>query len=341
MSKVYFKKVKYSDTDKVNAAVLELLKKIVEDEKLILDKKIALKVHFGEKGNETFISPKNFDSLINYLGSKKVEASFIETNALYRGERMTRDAHIALAREHGFTQLPIIIADGEHGENSVDVDINMKYFARCRIGREFSNYSQFIVLSHFKGHILAGFGGAIKQLAMGFAARGGKLDQHANSVPTLNPLKCVKCMTCTKHCPVDALDIGVIPRIRKNKCIGCATCIAVCPHKAIGINWLSTLPKTFKEKMCEYAFAAQKGKKNIYINFALNIAKGCDCDGSKMKPIAKDLGVFISLDPVAIDSACMDLVDESEGKKVFKGRSILDYAEQIGLGRKEYQLIEL
>ncbi len=341
-SKVYFKRVdSYEKTDEINKAVLELLKKFIDDEKIVLEKKTALKVHFGEKGNSTFIEPKNFESLIEFLKSKNIDASYIETNALYSGERMTKDYHIALAKEHGFTQLPIIIADGEKGEDYDEVEIDGKHFKKCKIGKRFSEFNQVIVISHFKGHMLAGYGAALKQLSMGCAARGGKLAMHANSFPLLNPLKCKKCMACTKQCPTDALAIGLVSHIKKDKCIGCATCIAVCSYGAIGINWMSTMPGTFKEKLVEYALAAQKGKNNIYLTFALNITHECDCMGTKMKTVAKDIGVFISKDPVAIDAACMDAVDKSENKKVFGGRSCIEYGASIGLGSKEYELEEI
>jgi uncharacterized protein len=342
MVKVYFKRIdSYEKTDEINKAVLDLLKKLIHDDKIVLEKKIALKVHFGEKGNMTFIEPKNFESLTNYLKENNVDTSYIETNVLYKGARMTKDDHTALAKEHGFTQLPIIIADGEHGEDYDEIGIDGKHFKTCKIGKKFSDYKQLIVVSHFKGHMLAGYGGAIKQLSMGCASRGGKLAMHANSFPLMNPLKCKKCMVCTKHCPTDALSIGTIPYIKKDKCIGCATCIAVCPHNAIMINWASTMPGTFKEKLAEYALAAQKGKHNIYLSFALNITGECDCMGTKMKIVAKDIGVFISTDAVAIDAACMDALDKSEGKKVFGGRSCIEYGASIGLGRMDYELEEI
>ena len=107
------------------------------------------------------------------------------------------------------------------------------------------------------------------------------------------------------------------------------------------VNWMSTMPKAFKEKLSEYAFAAQKDKKNIYLNIAANISSGCDCENRSMDLVAKDLGVFASTDPVAIDLACMDMVDKIEGRKVFKGRGIFKYAEKIGLGSCMYELVRL
>ncbi|MEI7961610.1 MAG: DUF362 domain-containing protein, partial [archaeon] len=197
------------------------------------------------------------------------------------------------------------------------------------------------VLAHFKGHMLAGFGGAIKQLSMGCAARAGKLAMHSKARPIINPLKCKKCMTCVKHCPTEACIISTIPHIDKKKCIGCAMCIAVCPYDAVGANWINTLPNEFNEKLAEYAYAAQKGKKVIYINFAVNITKECDCFGTPQKTIAADIGVLASTDPVALDKVCLDLLRKKEGKKLFNGDKTLEYAEKIGLGNTNYELIEI
>ncbi len=341
MNKVYFTPISdYSKTKDVSLAAKKLLKTIVKENNIKFEKEIPLKVHFGEKGNETFISPKNFEGIIDFLKEKKVSAFFTDTNVLYKGERTFSKTHIALAKEHGFTKLPIVIADGNHGENYSEIEINKKHFKKCKVGKVIANAKQLIVISHFKGHMLAGFGGAVKQLGMGCAARGGKLDMHAHAKPSLNPLACKKCMTCVENCPTDACIISTIPHIDYKKCIGCATCIAVCPHNAIKINWLSTLPKEFNEKLVEYAFAAQKDKQCIFIQFVFNITKDCDCEGKKMKLIAKDIGVLASTDPVALDRACLDLVTKNEGKRLFKGEEQLNYGKEIGLGETEYKLIE-
>ena len=340
---VYLSKINpYSKTKKIN----EMSKKLIEKVDPGFSGEIPLKVHFGEKGNVTYIKPENYEGIISYLTEKKCTPFFTDTNVLYRGERMTRDKHITLAKEHGFTQLDIKIADGEHGEEREFIEINKKHYKKCKIGKLIADSDQLLVIAHFKGHIMAGFGGAIKQLAMGCASRGGKLDMHANSKPFINPIACKKCMTCVANCPTDACIISKIPHIDKKKCIGCATCIAVCPHGAVKINWTSTLPKTFYEKLAEYALGATintngKKKKIIYINFVFNITKHCDCDGNKMEPIAKDIGVMASNDPVALDKACLDIIRKNEDKKMFRGDHTLEYAEKIGLGKREYILEEI
>ncbi|MBN2095367.1 MAG: DUF362 domain-containing protein [Candidatus Aenigmarchaeota archaeon] len=342
MARVYFRPVdSYEKTCEVSKAARGLLERVISEEKIPLEKSIPVKVHFGEKGNVTFIEPKNFKGLLDFLKEKKIDSCFIETNALYVGSRNTKEKHVQTALEHGFTALPIVIADGENGEEVSEVEINKRRFKKCKIGKAIAESRQLIVLSHFKGHSFSGFGGAIKQLGMGCSARSGKLDQHANSHPTLNPLKCKKCGLCVKNCPGDAIELGLVPRVNTKKCLGCARCISVCPNGAMDINWLSTMPKTFHEKLAEYAYAAHQGKKNIYISFLLRIAKDCDCWGCKQDIVAKDIGVFASTDPVAIDKACWDLLNKMEGRKVFGGEDIFEYAENIGLGTSQYELIEI
>lgn len=341
MANVYFKSADaYAKTDEVSGAGREVLERIIVEEKISLEPRIPLKVHFGEKGNRTYIGPENYDGVIDFLEQKGIECSFIETNVLYLGERTVRESHTALAKEHGFCRLPIIIADGEKGEDYAEIKIDKKHFRSCKIGRLIAEEKQLLVVSHFKGHMLAGFGGAIKQLGMGCAARPGKLDQHSSSRPLMNPLKCKKCGVCREHCARDAIELGLVPRINAKKCSGCAACIAVCPYDAVSVNWFATRPRVFREKLAEYAFAAHK-KNNIYVNFALNITKDCDCDGRAFSPIAADMGVFASTDPVALDAACFDMLNKREGKKVFGGEDIFSYAEEIGLGKREYELIVL
>lgn len=351
--KVYFKRIdSYSKTAEISKSAAELVQKIQKEESpLDFSKPIPLKVHFGEEGCTTFIEPKNFDELIDWLktNTKSPNAGypkvfFTDTNVLYKGKRTTKESHIALAEEHGFIKLPIIIADGNAGEENIEVDISnsgAKHFERCAIGKAIAKNDQLIVLAHFKGHMLAGFGGAIKQLAMGCAARPGKLAMHSQSRPVINPLKCKKCLECKGSCPAGAIIIDMLPRIDTKKCVGCAMCIAVCPHGAVGANWISTLPKEFNEKLAEYALAAQKGKKAIYLNFIFNVTKECDCMGTKQKPIMADFGIMASTDPVALDKACFDTLAKSEGKKPFKGENVFAYAEKIGLGSTKYELIEI
>lgn len=339
MSKVYFIKNTQSDYDKLGKDALDLLKKVVSETGHKFEKEVPIKVHFGEKGNKTFIPAKCYDEIINYLKENGVSPYYIETNVLYRGSRTTTDLHIEIAKSHGFTQIPIIIADGDIGTDYDEIEINKEYIKKCKIGKGYGRFKQFIVMSHFKGHIAAGFGGAIKQLAMGFAARGGKLEQHSGISPVVDENKCVSCGICVKKCNYGAIEIKDTAVIDGSKCIGCAGCIAVCPKGAISNTWGGS---HFLEKLTEYAYGASKDKDIIYITFVHNITEECDCVGAHMKPIVDNIGILAGKDPVALDTACLDLVQKSSGKKLFEmGRKSLLHAEKIGLGTMKYELIEI
>lgn len=346
MANVYYIKTNTNSTvENIQAITRKLLSTIIEKEKIEQEKTIPLKVHFGEKGNQTFIKPENYQGIIDFLNEQKITTSYIETSVLYGGQRHKAELHLKTALSHGFTQLPIIFADGKQGEAFAEVEINKKHFKTCKIGREFLNYKQVIVLSHFKGHQMAGFGGAVKQLSMGYASKGGKLAMHMGVKPKLKNNKCKQCNLCQKRCNENAITIGKKSFIDYEKCVGCGACVSACPHKAITIMTLKGIAnavwqgKAFKEKLVEYAYAAQLNRKNIYINFAMNITRGCDCEPRKMKSLIDDLGILISTDAVAIDRACYDLAKQKG--KAFKGLSQLSYAESIGLGTQKYNLIEI
>ncbi len=338
MGKVYFKKLNKLD-ESINDIVYNLLEKITSEEDIKLNGVIPIKVHFGEKGNTTFIKPKYFNGIKKYLTDYKLETCYIETNVLYKGSRTITSDHINTAIEHGFDDLDIVIADGEEENMYNEVVVNLKNFDKCKIGYKFKDYTNFIVVSHFKGHGMAGFGGAIKQLAMGFASRGGKLHQHSQSVPVINKDVCIGCGKCVRKCPVDAISLVNKKAIIDSKCVGCASCTTVCPVNAISNSWEVS---NFHEKLAEYAFAATRGKNNIYIQYAFDITKECDCHGVHMDPIAPNIGVFISTDPVSIDSATYDnFIKMTNSKDFSTGLITLNYADEIGLGSKDYELIEL
>ncbi len=345
-SNVYFHAVRNnSESETVSKISRRVLEALMEGEGITLEKKVPLKVHFGEKGNVTYIRPENYDGVIDHLRENNIDTCFMETCVLYGGQRYKRELHEKIALEHGFTRIPLEFADGEHGENFKEVEIGGKHFQTFKVGGGFLDYSQIIVLSHFKGHMLSGFGGAIKQLGMGFASKGGKLSMHMGEKPRIRNRKCVRCGLCVSRCNENALVIGKKSYIIKERCVGCGACMAICPSNAItvfsprsALKFLG-IGNPFIEKLVEGAYAAAKGKSNIYINYALSITRGCDCEPRKMKPVMEDMGIFASTDPVAVDSACFQMAG-SRGRK-FRGGKTFPYAESIGLGFSDYRLIEL
>ncbi len=347
MSNVYYRKIN-SETpvEEVQKITKELLNKIIEEENIKLEKEIPLKVHFGEAGNVTYLKSENYQGVIDFLKEKGIKTHYIETTVVYGGQRFKKELHLKTAKEHGFTNLPIEIADGDYGAEYAEIEINKKHFKTHKIGKAFTKYNQLIVLAHFKGHMLGGFGGAMKQLSMGHASKGGKLAMHMDIKPRIVQRKCVKCKMCQKACNENAITINDEESfIDHSKCVGCGGCVAICPKNAVSIISLKGIYRalfqreTFREKLIEGAYAASLNKKNIYMNFAMNITPGCDCEGRKMRILMDDIGIFVSTDPVAIDKACYDMV-AARGKR-FRGFKQFAYAEKIGLGTTKYKLIEV
>jgi hypothetical protein len=339
MNPILFKPYEGNDFDELGKIALDLLKNLSERSNFSFPEDIPLKVHFGEKGNKTYIPAETYTPMIDYFKNQGSNPLYIETNVLYRGARTTSTSHMELAKSHGFTQIPIVLADGETGIDYTEVEINKDFFSHCKIGKAFSNYDQYLILSHFKGHGLAGFGGALKQLAMGFASRSGKMAQHSAVSPVINSSKCIACGICVEKCDFDAINLTPKAVIDDEKCTGCAGCIAVCPEGAIRNKWDAS---NFLEHLAEYAYGASLGKRNLYISFLINITEDCDCIGSHMHPVAPNIGVLAGTDPVAVDSACLDLLQQTTDSKLFeKGRVTLVHAEKIGLGSSQYELIKL
>ncbi len=328
----------------------------------------ALKIHFGEKGNLAFLNPLWVKAIIEEVKSKKIFPFLTDSNTLYAGSRKNSLLHLKTAIENGFAysvmaNTPIIIADGLRGENEVEVDIGSDIFKKFHIAGEIANADSLLVVSHFKGHELAGFGGAIKNLAMGCASRRGKLAQHSTVSPKIKRKDCKACLKCLKKCPADAIEIvDNKAKINKERCIGCAECIVVCPEGAIRIQWDKNIPD-FLKGLVEYAKASLFNKKDkvFFVNFISNVSPLCDCLSFNDTPIVRDIGILASKNPVAIDKASIDLVNKESVLKdsvLFKdGEDIkdkfktlhpkvdwqihFDYAKEINFFSSEYELVHI
>ena len=329
----------------------------------------AVKVHVGERGNDTFMNPVLVRAVVDLVKKAGGKPFITDSNTLYKGSRHNAVDHMVTAIEHGFgyatVGAPFIVADGLRGGSLEDVVIGKKHFSSVKIASAIVAAQSLIVLSHFKGHELAGFGGAIKNLAMGCAPSQGKCDQHASRF-MVQPEHCIACGACLVNCPQDAIKFvpGLgdrkVASIDRSRCIGCGECLTVCKPKAVCINW-KTEVKPFNERMAEYALGAVTGKEHHtgYVNFLLDITPDCDCVPWSDAPLTPDIGILASTDPVALDSACLDLVNQAVGhshslldRKYLPGedkfRGVwqhtygdvqLEYAESIGLGTRQYALI--
>ncbi len=307
-----------------------------------LGKKVALKVHFGERGCKTYINPSLVKKVYDKLKSLGKEPSLVECNVLYRGSRTNSTDHIKTAKENGFDFAAIDILDGEKGSE-------FELIEGCKIGKGLKKYDSLIVLSHFKGHEAAGFGGAIKNIGMGLGSRAGKLYMHSNIHPQISE-KCIGCGECVKHCDVNAIKLeNNKAKIDRTKCIGCAMCIAVCPNHAANIPWASQTHQDLQKKIALSAKAVLSlfpKNKPIFINVLEKITKECDCWGIIQEPIMPDIGIIMSDDIVTADKASLDLANKlSDGKfneinKTNKSGQI-SIAEELGLGSSKYDLVEI
>ena len=335
MSKVYLIKNNYEENFK--KIYLELSKNFSKG-------KTAIKVHFGEDGNITYLNP----NLIKTLAKNINNPYLIECNVLYKGKRTYAKDHIELAKQHGFNFAPIIISDGEKGNDYIEIEINKKHFKTIKIGKELQNFKNLVVFSHFTGHIATGFGGALKNLGMGLGSRAGKLAMHCKTSITINQNKCTACGLCIENCPANAISyVNEKAFIDEKKCIKCAKCIAICPQKAPQVPWNLVRGKDIQERIVEYCYGINKICNIIYFTSLQNITLDCDCENKPQIPIIKNLGILASNDIVAIDQAAIDLVKKELKKDIFKEYNKIDssfqleYAEELNLGSRKYELISL
>lgn len=278
----------------------------------------AVKVHFGERGNDAFVSPMHVAVVVKELQKLGARPFVTDANTLYLGGRRNAVDHLETAAVHGFcypaVPCPVIIADGLKGQNYTPVEVYGKHFDTVKIASDIVSADSLVVVSHFKGHEVAGFGGALKNLGMGCASNEGKREQHTTR-PYVIEDKCVTCGSCINACPEFCIAIeGKCIGIDIERCMGCLMCMNTCPQHAIDLNWQDD-GVIFVERMIDYAAGAVANKtgKTFYINFLTNITPHCDCTPWNDVPIVPDIGILASRDPVALDKACYDLVNNSEG----------------------------
>lgn len=328
---------------------------------------VAIKLHFGEAGGTAFIRPFFIRKIVESVKKYGGKPFLTDTNTLYAGSRSDIPSHLNTAVQNGFAysvvDAPIVIADGLRGKTEDAIQIGKKNFNEVYIGREINQADALISVAHFKGHELSGFGGAMKNIAMGCASSKGKLAQHSNVSPKVKRKKCVGCGDCIGRCPGDSISItDKKSAIDPETCIGCGECILLCPTGAIQIQWNAKVP-VFLERMMEYTYGGLKNKKGkvLFVNFLTDITPACDCMPYSDAPLVRDIGIVASLDPVAIDRASIDLVNKEEalpctcleknlkpGEDKFAGvypyidwSYQFDYAKELGLGTDSYELEKL
>lgn len=365
-SKVYFMDLRASSRENLLDKFERLLRTAHIGHLSLSERFVAIKMHFGELGNLAYVRHNFVGRLVKILGDLGAKPFLTDTNTLYRGSRSNAVSHLEAAFKNGFNPLTVgchvLIADGLRGFDCRKVEINLKHFSYALIASAIAESDVIISLNHFKGHELTGFGGAIKNVGMGCASREGKLKMHSNSKPRISENDCVSCGACIRNCNYSAISFDENRKayINYEICVGCGQCIVVCPSEAIDIDWDMSLEAC--ERIVEYAYAVLKNKPAFHINFITNVSPFCDCWNYNDASIVPDIGVLASFDPVAIDKASVDLVNQAlpnpfgplSEKDMRKGEDkftlihpktnwkvMLDYAEEIGLGNQAYELIKI
>jgi len=361
-SKVYFcnlrGQVGYSLLDKTR----KLFARSGFAKKISPGDKVAVKLHFGEEGNTAFLPPMYARVAVEEIKKAGGKPFLIDANTLYKGTRSNAVDHLETAIKNGFSYAtvgaPVIIGDGLIGKDYVSEEVNGRHFKKVKIAAAFHHADAVVNLTHFTGHELFGFGGALKGIGMGCAAPSGKQEMHSDVLPTVLEDKCTMCGKCYQWCPVDAIawEAGTKAVILEEKCIGCGECAVSCNFGAIAVNW-KTDPAVTLEKTAEYvagALANKKGKA-LFFSFLINVSPDCDCYDFNDPPFVPDVGILVSTDPVAIDQAGADLVNSAQGLSGTKledvaakdklhavtgirWQPILEHAVTLGLGNREYEL---
>ncbi len=289
-AKVYFSK------EITPQNVVNIFKKLNKE----LPGKIAVKVHSGERGNQNYLHPEFMKPIIEY-----VKGTVVECNTAYEGSRNTTEKHTKLMEEHGWSKFfDVDIMDAEGNDKILEIP-NGKIINKNYVGKNIDNYDSMLVLSHFKGHPMGGYGGALKQLSIGVASSHGKRYIH---------------------------------------CVG--------DENGTEEDMFKVDQNQFLEAMADSASSVVKyfGENIAYINVMCNMSVDCDCCYIAEDPCMKDIGILASLDPIAIDQACIDLVKNSNdpGKEHFlervnskNGTHTIDSAVDLGFGTKEYELINI
>lgn len=334
---------------------------------------VAIKMHFGELGNISYLRPnyaKAVADLVRELGGKPF---LTDCNTMYPGRRKNALEHLECAWENGFSPLsagcPIIIGDGLKGTDDIAVPVRGgEYVEEARIGRAIMDADVFISLTHFKGHEMVGFGGAIKNIGMGCGSRAGKTEQHSGGKARIVASKCRGCRRCLRECANGGLSFDPASKktsVNLENCIGCGRCLGSCNYDAITFddNAANTL---LNRRMAEYAKAVVDSRPSFHLSLVVDVSPNCDCHGENDAPILPNLGMFASFDPLALDQACVDacqkatpmrgaqladniaepgFVDRHDhfvnSSPESEWRSCLEHAEKIGLGSRAYELIDL
>ena len=364
-SKVYFTNFRATPRENLPQKLARLAKKAGMLDIDFENKFTAIKIHFGEPGNLAYLRPNYSKVIVDLIKEQGGRVFLTDCNTLYVGRRKNGLDHMDAAYENGYnpfaTGCHVVIADGIKGTDEVLVPIDGDYVKEAKIGRAVMDADVVISLNHFKGHEATGFGGALKNLGMGCGSRAGKMEMHSAGKPYVKQKKCIGCGQCQKICAHSAITIAdKKASIDHDKCVGCGRCIGICPVDAVKPAEDES-NDILNCKIAEYSLAVLKDRPHFHISLVMDVSPCCDCHAENDAPIVPDVGMFASFDPVALDIACADAVnkqpviaDSRLGEQPhvhhdhFKDNhpetnwmSCIDHAVKLGIGSKEYELIQI
>ena len=313
-STVYFTTFKTNYNENLIQKLHRLMKQAGFENIDFKDKYAAIKIHFGEYGNLAFLRPNYAKVVADYVKELGGKPFLTDCNTLYVGSRKNALDHLDTAYVNGFSPLQtgchVIIADGLKGTDETLVPIDGEYVKEAKIGHAIMDADVFISLTHFKGHEMAGFGGAIKNIGMGCGSRAGKMEQHCEGKPSVDQSACIGCGACYRICAHQAPEITDRKAfINHDKCVGCGRCLAVCPKDAISADFSNSIAM-LNYKMAEYSLAVCKDRPCFHVSLICDVSPNCDCHAENDIPIIPNVGMLASFDPVALDQACADLCNQ-------------------------------
>ncbi|MBC3795717.1 DUF362 domain-containing protein [Acetobacterium tundrae] len=374
-SKVYFTTFRTTGANNI----LQKLKNLVSEAGLATidfeNKFAAIKIHLGEPGNLAYLRPNYAKVIVDMIKEAGGNPFLTDCNTLYVGRRKNALEHLDAAYENGYnpfvTGCHVIIADGLKGTDDIEVPVeDGDYVENAKIGRAIMDADIIISMTHFKGHEDTGFGGTLKNIGMGSGSRRGKMEMHSSSKPYVKEKKCRSCEMCSKICAMKAISYGGDEgkaSINPDLCVGCGRCVGICPFDAISPKFDESR-EILTKKIAEYTKAVVAGRPQFHISFVMDVSPNCDCHVENDLPIIQDVGIFASIDPVALDVACADAcnkapiisgsyldeqihqqhVSDSREEDCFAlthpgtdWKICIDHAVKLGLGSKEYEIIEV
>jgi len=356
LAEVFFLPVEKAATPR--KVMIKLLEELVVEELFAGCGTVAIKIHIGERGNTTYVHPSYVAAAVSWLRERGFDAFVTDTTTLYVGPRNTAIGCMEVAAENGFTLeslgAPFIVADGLKGEDGVLYKCEWIKGHVVEIARAFYEADAILVVSHGKGHGMTGFRGAIKNLSMGCVTKATKRYQHSPYRPFLAfPELCTGCGECVKVCAQKAVTlVGGKPVFRYEQCISCGGCVVRCPTRALAVP--EDAIEEFNIRVGRVAAAVvdafRKWRKPVvYITVAEQITKLCDCVPKPNEIVARDVGFLASTDPVAVDCASIDLIEEYMYPEYGGFASLngvdpklhLREASARGAGELEYVLVKL